>query len=649
MYTRNMMRAGHFTLRPRSGLDVGASCLLVSAIIAIWHVGDFHTLHDGDTVIYSLASLYHWTPFVWEYDHVGSLLPLLASPFHRPYLNLLTLSALNSFAFLYGLILWAGLLSRNELTLTEGGVWVSLLTVAVMPKAKIFSASTNNPWSLGFFFAGLFAHVLQGYLQRDRCREKLAASPALFILAFLTVYVSKISLVPLLIITPGLVWENLQRRGQWPLKFDKALLSHLAPLLWMALALLSYQLLEQSAEFKSGLALDPANIQQALPRLLGRWLDEELNAPWLVLGFLLLLYRPLDQPMLRYLTAGMVSEAIIISSSSRAGQNDYPSIYLADLTFLLLLLGVIALALLVNRFKFKATWAVAVPGLLFLNAIQWHSFPPVNPFAQLDRTIGASTPAIVEAECDLLLGDYWKVWPAVLAANDYYYRQNIIDPRTGQTRLLAGITYRAWPTEDLWRPRFDWPDAKLCSFAGDDEGVASAIRIYAPDIILLMSPKDQVGPIVVSQLENRRLPSLGFEFDNTAPGPGWHGQEITPDGQTFQWMKERAELVLPLAADHDFTLRFRVRPALAPGILPSLTLAVNEHPVTLASYPEANGDTTFEAAIPKTLLDNPRYTQLVFRVSHTAIPDKIYGNGDTRALGLAFDWLRLDPVTAARP
>ncbi|MEK7785187.1 MAG: hypothetical protein AAB658_07165, partial [Chloroflexota bacterium] len=92
------------------------------------------------------------------------------------------------------------------------------------------------------------------------------------------------------------------------------------------------------------------------------------------------------------------------------------------------------------------------------------------------------------------------------------------------------------------------------------------------------------------------------------------------------------------------------RPALAPDILPSLTLAVNGHPVALASQPEANGDTTFEAVVPKTLLDNSRYTQLVFRVSRTVIPDDLYSNGDTRPLGLAFDWLRLDPaVSTARP
>jgi hypothetical protein len=31
-------------------------------------------------------------------------------------------------------------------------------------------------------------------------------------------------------------------------------------------------------------------------------------------------------------------------------------------------------------------------------------------------------------------------------------------------------------------------------------------------------------------------------------------------------------------------------------------------------------------------------------VDHAVILDDLYGNGDTRALGLAFDWLRLDPI-----
>ncbi|MEK7784834.1 MAG: hypothetical protein AAB658_05315, partial [Chloroflexota bacterium] len=336
------------------------------------------------------------------------------------------------------------------------------------------------------------------------------------------------------------------------------------PLLAPALALFLYQLIEWQIPLRNDLGFNPANLPEALPNLLTNWNEKQLTHPIFILialaCLIYLLIRHAENSLFTFLAAGIALEVVLIAGTRWAERNVYYSHYLTDLNFLLLLciLAVVVnltrrIASTVERASLLVTAALAA---FVLNALSWNSFSLTHPFAQLDRTIGANTASIVEAECDLLLGDYWKVWPTVLAANDYYYRQNIIDPRTGQTRLLVGVAYRAWPIESLWRPRFNWPDAKLCSFADDDEGVASAVRIYAPDIILLMSPKDQVGPIVVSQLENRRLPSLGFEFDNTAPGPGWHGQEVTPDGQTFQWMKERAELVLPLVTDHDFTLRF---------------------------------------------------------------------------------------------
>ncbi len=631
-------------LAPFSRSDIGLASLILIGVIGLWFIGDFHTLHDGDTVLYSLISLYRWTVFAWDYDHIGTLLPLLASPVQSPYWNLLAVSFLCSFLLLAGLALWLTLLT--EASLVESSVWVCLLLPLAIAKEPIFqNAAHLFTFGPAFFFSGLSVFALRHYWQH---KSWLAVS-AVFTCNFLAVYLAKNAIVPLTILAVSLVWQEahpLFLSGGFSFRRHFFLIF---PLLAPALALFLYQLIEWQIPLRNDFGFNPANLPVALPNLLDNWSEKQLTHPIFILialaCFIYILARRAEHPLFIFLAAGIVLEVVLIASTRWVERNVYYSHYLTDLNFLLLVCILAVVVNLTRRITSTAERAsllvtVALVALV-VNALTWNSFNPANPFAQLDRTIGANTPAIVEADCDILLGDYWKVWPAVLAANDYYYRQNIIDSRTGQTRMLAGVAYRAWPIESLWRPRFNWPDAKLCSFA-DDEGVASAIRIYAPDIILLMSPKDQAGPIVVSQLENRRLPSFGFEFDNTAPGPGWHGQEITPDGQTFQWMKERAELVLPLAADHDFTLRFRVRPALAPGILPSLTLAVNEHPVALVSHSEANGDTTFEAAIPKILLDNPRYTQLVFRVSHTAIPDEIYGNGDTRSLGLAFDWLRLD-------
>lgn len=660
-------------LQPFSSLDFGLSGAFLGVIITIWYVGDFHTFHHGDTAIFTLNSLYRWTAFAWEYDHIGSLLPLLVSFIRRPYWNLIALTTLNAFAFLGGLALWGNLLARRRLTLAESSLWISLIVPLVMPRHKIFNNAAHNfPWGLGLFFAALFTFCLLHYLKVKHWRAVTLYALGLFSFAFLAVYVSSISLIPLFIITPAVIWQNSRSTitfalfskehsddNVWPIKVNSNFAAfHLAPVACLLLALLAYQALEQSAEFRTRLTLDIANIPLVLPPLLWNWIDKELTTPLVLVAaipaLLFALCARQEKSLIAYFAAGVLAETLVVSSSFRTVYAQYPSIYLTELTFLIMLSLAISLAGLIGRvgssIARQSMFTAAIPLTLFLNALTWRSFSPVNPFTALDHAIGANTLPIVEAECDLLIGDYWKVWPALLAANDYYYRQNIIDSRTGQTRMLVGVAYRAWPIESLWRSRFNWPEAKLCSFANDDEGVARAIHIYAPDIALLMTRKTQVGPIVVSQLENRRLPSLGFEFDNIASGPGWHGQEVTPDGQTFQWMKESAVLILPLATDHNLTLRFRVRPALAPDILPSLMLAVNGHPVALAGQPEANGDTTFEAVIPKALLDNPRYTQLVFRVSRTVIPDDLYGNGDTRALGLAFDWLRVDPaITTARP
>jgi hypothetical protein len=641
---RRILRLRHSTVRPGSVLDVGLSILLASVLVAIWHMGDFHTRHHSDTAIYSLVSLYRWTAFIWEYDHIGAFLPLLARPIHRPYLNLFVLSAVNSFASLYGFALWANLISLRRLTLTAGGLWSSVALLLVMPKAELFqNAALNYPWALGFFFAALFTCLLQWQLRKARLREMAATTPALFVLAFLTVYVSKIALIPLLIVTPGLIWESIPHT--WPVRFDKNLLVRLALLLCVILALLIYQWLEQSAEFKSGLTLNPANIPQALPHLLRRWLLEELNSPWLLLAAILFIYNPLarhrETPLLTYLAAGILCEAVLVAASSRAEQNGYPGLYLTDLAFLLVLVIVTACAQLAQRIGY---WRhMVVPFSLILNAWVWHSFTPTTPFAAMDRTIGASTAAMVQARCDVLIGDYWKVWPAVLAVNDYYYREGILDPRTGKVRLVMGITYRARPVEDLWREQLNWPDVTICAFTDDELGFRQSLKIYAPDIALLLTPYGNSGPFAVYKLENRRLPELGLEFDLPIPGPGWHGVEHTSGGKAFQWMSgTTSTVILPLAIDHDLIVRFRVLPPPAPDILPSLTVTVNDHLILFGSRNDGDG-VICSAAIPSFVLRaNPRYTALAFHINHTIVPGEILGNGDPRALGLAFDWIQIE-------
>ena len=71
------MKSPPSRLQRFSTTDIRLGVAITVAIIGIWFMGDFHSMHDSDSVIHSLNSLYRWTVFVWEYDHVGQLLSLL--------------------------------------------------------------------------------------------------------------------------------------------------------------------------------------------------------------------------------------------------------------------------------------------------------------------------------------------------------------------------------------------------------------------------------------------------------------------------------------------------------------------------------------------------------------------------------------------
>jgi hypothetical protein len=352
--------------------------------------------------------------------------------------------------------------------------------------------------------------------------------------------------------------------------------------------------------------------------------------------------------LLAYLGAGVFVEAMIVSSSRWVIINDYKGYYLSDLTFLVLLAGILAARLLAQRViqphLYPKFLSIIVIGALLLNAREWNSFTPTLPFMAMDKSIGASTPSIIAAGCDLLIGDYWKAWPPMLATNDYYYRNHVIDPRTGETRMVVTISNRARPIEYMWQPRLDWPDVNVCGLTGDKWGMQSGLQYYAPDIMLFLVEPQQFGEITVYHIGNPRLPRLSLNFDSPTPGDGWALERTLNDGPTFQWMAATAStLYLPLAIDHSLHIEFRVIFAMAPDILQSLTLYVNNQPIQLNSTSDGGGGKLFQGIIPEsTLAANTRSTVLTFHINRTLVPELVIpGSSDSRSLGLAFDWLNI--------
>ncbi len=616
--------------------------LLLAVATSIWFVGDFHTFHYSDDLIHSLNSLYRWTPLSWESDHIGSLLALLVSPIHRPYWNVLAISTLSSLLFLGGLTLWTSLLSSRSKGLVESALWVLLLLPLVLDKHRIFdNASHGSTFGSAFFFAGLFTWSLLKYLEGGRSAGWLLG---LFITGFLTIYLSKTVLIPLGVVTLCL----LARQAWMAPRTIRSRIELIAPPLLLALALLLYEGLELNAPAVNIYGMSLANIPISLPMLVTNWITHELTTPMLIAVPIALLFIRPAIPLFGYLIAGVLLETLIISSSGWVVNFHLSGYYLTDMTFLLFLTIVLLLGQPIRQFipqgSYPTLLTIVAVAALVLNTREWNSFTPILPFAAMEQGIAANTPSMVEAGCDILAGDYWKTWPPVLAANDYYFRNHVTDARTGEMRVLAAISLRAAPTERLWRQRLDWPDGRVCGLAGDEAEMRSYMVRYAPDRALFLVNPTEYGGVIAYEIANQHLSELNLDFDSPAPGEGWSYLERTLGGESFVWMKATSStLFLPLATDHDLSLEFRVIHAMAPDILESLALRVNGEPVPLSHLEDDHGAVIFRASLPGSVLAANRHeTVFSFQINRLLIPGlAMPPSDDGRSLGVALDWLRI--------
>ncbi len=626
-------------IQPRSPADIGLGSAIAATIVVIWFVGRFSSLHDSDSLIHSLNSLYQWTPFVWEYDHVGTLLSLLTRFITRPYWNVLAISGISSLLFLMGLALWGCLLF--PLTFTESNIWIAILIPLTLTQHAIFQIASQGVTSgVALFFLGVYVCVLRSTLSSPQEPGPISIL-GLFGLAFLTTFLSKIAFIPMATITTGLLWLHRPRSRKTIAIISGCLL----------LALFFYHLLEQASPYRKDYTLRLASLPIALPRAFRSWGSSYMTAIfWLLAPVLMMLYRPTRRnPLYIALGAGILIQSLLILCSYWMAMNGYDGHYLYDLSFLSMLavLGLIVslkgrwLTILKTRGATMALLVVAVS----LNAYRWDTFHPANPLVQMEQTLGADTPAMVAAGCDLIVGGYWTAWPAMLAVNDYYYYNHILDLQSGQPRRVYAIAYLAASTQQLWRPILERPNVNICSISGDEVNYQLYLGIHAPEFALQTIPAAQVGRIISHRVRITRMQSVTVDFDSPPPGKGWSYQETTATGETFTWNTAAiTTLYFPLATDGNANLEFRVVMTMAPDILQSLTLQVNGQPIELNSTNEPQGGTIFRGTIPQSVLAaNERTTVFSFHINHSLIPQFILPDSDDpRTLGLAFDWLRIE-------
>lgn len=130
------------------------------------------------------------------------------------------------------------------------------------------------------------------------------------------------------------------------------------------------------------------------------------------------------------------------------------------------------------------------------------------------------------------------------------------------------------------------------------------------------------------------------EFDHAPCGNGWHAPQKSDD-ISYAWMSEtESTLELTLTHDRDYTLTVGVFAAITPDVLATLTPHINNTPLTFIPGTTAG---TFTTTIPADLIArNTHVTQIAFHIAETISPG--IENGDPRQLGVAVDWIEIQPV-----
>ena len=123
--------------------------------------GNYHRFHSSDSLVPILNSLYRWTPFFWESNRTGSLLPLVAVPFQHPLINLLVQSGLAIFAGFASFFLLSRYMVRD-------GNWPIVALMSTTAFLFLFTPNCRFAYLSGHQPYGVSCTSLTGLLLLER-------------------------------------------------------------------------------------------------------------------------------------------------------------------------------------------------------------------------------------------------------------------------------------------------------------------------------------------------------------------------------------------------------------------------------------------------------------------------------------------------
>jgi hypothetical protein len=467
-------------------------------------LGRFHLHEHADSIVPVLVSLQRWTPFYWDQERYGMLVPLLALPVRDPLLNLLLQRGLLVFAGLAAVVLVARhALSGRDWPLA--GALAAGLLLLLAPDAWAFEYLGDQPYglSLALALAGL-ALAEPGRTRAEPCRRRSAWRVGAGVLLVLAAHWvnAAIGILGLVLAAVRAVADSLAgvpfdgaqdrlrqahdgRGGEvrQRLGTDALLLGAGLAASWLWIQLYPRVTGKPLRLATSFLPLE--EWPRAWATLLGNGWHEGMAwfaalAVLAALGAAALLLAPALRPVApeAFLRAGALAAAAIAYALFPAtlrwvADNAFAARYLAPSA---VLLHVAAVSLLAEplarlrrgaaRFALGAAIAV-VPGAAL---VAWGPPSLATVRADLEVALGRHAPHVRAAGCQLVSGDYWSVWPTVFEALRAAHDR-------GEPPASWGVCHRSNPTVPQWGgiPR---ERLRICVPAGEEEPAERWLRAF---------------------------------------------------------------------------------------------------------------------------------------------------------------------------
>lgn len=458
--------------------------LALTALLAVWaDLSPIHGFHNSDSLIPILMSLDRWTPFYWEQNRFGMIVPLLALPVRDPFANLLVQVALRLFALFLSFFLVARTVVRRPWWPAAGALTLGLFLAGKDLAQHNFQQMQPYFQAISLALGGVL--LLDRGLDRRQWKVK-AAAYALWALAFWVAPVILFWLLPLLWLRRVLgLQPGTAGPGFWPrrqdLRHDPALLPFALAGIFFAVTLLAARFSPYGEATNLG-AAPPTLWPHAWRTLAGR-VGESLGPVLLTALAVLLaaacslrLSRREGRPALAAalcLLGTAAAELLILGTTGWVYQNGFRIRFLAMTLLATAMAGpVLLLGLLLEgrpeRWGRVAN-VLALAALLPLAFLRYGPPSPAAARAALGTGPGAEEARPIVADgCTHVLGDYWRVWPAV-------FQSRVLWRDQGEDRKVWGITFRSTPTWNLWRLP-DWRAARIAVLGPPER--AEALRAF---------------------------------------------------------------------------------------------------------------------------------------------------------------------------